>query len=171
MTPEFLTRERKRFADVMAARTTDWDLLELFKKLAVSKLFADAVKPYCYADLITAASRRIKDEEVPFLLKAVERTGAARMVREVLSKDEADVVLRQVVRRAFLHAPREEGPLMEVFLWCERTGIAPERGHTLALAIEAKMDMDDLDTICDLTHDAYYPTLRSRRAEALALAA
>lgn len=57
---------------------------------------------------------------------------------------------------------------MEVFSWCERTGLTPERGHTLALAIEAKMDMADLDTICDLTHDAYYPTLRRHREVALA---
>ena len=64
----------------------------------------------------------------------------------------------------------DESCLMEAFARLELSGVSADRGHTLALALEAGMTIDELDPICDLTFYAYYPAMRPKPAE-LALAA
>jgi hypothetical protein len=168
MNREALTAERGRFAKVMATRTNTGELLELFQKLEVSDKFSEEAKLYCYGDLIETASRRVSDAQVQLLMQAVEQSGAAKKARAVMSDEEGNAALMGLVARAFTCAPREEAPLMAVFLYCERVGITPERGFTVGLAIEAGMAIPDLDEILDLTHDAYYPTFAGRRALAAA---
>jgi hypothetical protein len=168
MNRDDLQNERSRFAKVMATRTNDRELLELFRKLEVSDKFSEEAKPYCYGDLIATAARRVGNAQVQLLMQAVEQSGAAKKARAVMSHEEGNVALMGLVARAFTCAPREEAPLMAVFLYCERVGITPERGFTVGLAIEAGMAIPDLDEILDLTHDAYYPTFAGRRALAAA---
>ncbi|KVP39939.1 hypothetical protein [Burkholderia ubonensis] len=155
MDQEFLTSERQRFARVMNARTTDAGLTELFQKLAASDKFSDEAKPYCYADLITEAVRRIGDAEVPNLLKAVEKHNVARKVRAVMSEEEGNKVFCGLVGRAFSRLPKETEPLLDFILYCERVSITREYAYTIALALEAGLSYDLMDDICDLTHEAY----------------
>ncbi|WP_198389892.1 hypothetical protein [Burkholderia ubonensis] len=155
MNCDFLTNERQRFARVMEARSTDGGLTELFQKLAVSDKFADEAKPYCYADLITEAVRRIGDAEVPKLLNAVEKYNVARKVRAVMSEEEGNKVLCGLVGRAFSRLPKEPAPLLDVILYCERVGITREYAYTIALALDAGLSYDLMDDICDLTHEPY----------------
>ncbi len=160
MTMEEIKAERERFAKVIAARKTNREILELFERLGVSDKFSTDAKPYCYADLIAAAVKRIADRQVMALLEAVEQSGAARAVRTVLDTKEADIALRSLVKKAFTSSPMDEGALMEAFARLESSGVSAERGHTLDMALQAGMTTEQLDPICDLTFYAYYPTMR-----------
>jgi hypothetical protein len=137
MNRDDLQNERSRVSNVFATRTNDRELLELFRKLEVSDKFSEEAKPYCYGDLIATAARRVGNAQVQLLMQAVEQSGAAKKARAVMSHEEGNVALMGLVARAFTCAPREEAPLMAVFLYCERVGITPERGFTVGLAIEA----------------------------------
>lgn len=163
MTTQAYAEDRQRFSQVMKARRTDRELLDLFGKLALSDKFSDASKPYCYADLIAEAAQRVADKNVHLLMATIEEMGAAKKVRAVLSDEEAGVALRHLVKRAFDVSPMDEAPLMNVFMWSERAGVAPDRCHTLCLGLEAGIPMERMDDICDLTVLAYYPTIRERR--------
>jgi len=162
MNTEVIANDRQRFAHVMKARRTDRELLDLFGKLALSDKFSDEAKPYCYADLIWEGVRRLADKNVPLLLETVEQCSAAKKVRAALPAAKADKVLRELVKRAFTCSRMEEGPLMSVFMWSERTGVGSDRCHTVCLGLEAGMPMEVMDDICDLTVYAYYPTLPRR---------
>ncbi|MEX3983961.1 hypothetical protein AB4Y45_33790 [Paraburkholderia sp. EG287A] len=148
--------ERKRFAGVMDSRKTDGALIELFEKLAVSDKFAEAAKPYCFADLIAEAARRVAETSLPRVMDAVDRSNAARQVRASLDGSARDKALCGLVRRLFSVTPREEAPLMRVFDACGRVGIAPEPGFTLGLAMESGMPIEDLDEICDLSLNVHH---------------
>jgi len=154
MSPEFLANERQRFARVMAARNTDREMIELFDKLVQSDKFDAAAKPYCFADLIAEAARRVSDAALPRLMNTVDSSNAARQVRATLDEVARDKALCGLVRRLFNVTPREEDPLMRVFDECVRVGIAPEHGFTLGLAMESGMPIDDLDEICDRSLNA-----------------
>lgn len=170
MNSEQLKAERQRFAKVIAARKTNRELLELFERLGSSDKFSPEAKPYCYGDLIEASIRRVSDKQVMQLLEAIEVSGAANLVRAVYTAAEADVILRGLAKKAFKGSPMDEGCLMEAFVRLENSGVSSDRGHTLALALEAGMTTDELDPICDLTFYAYYPSMRPKPAS-LALAA
>lgn len=170
MTREHFAAERQRFAKVVAARKTNRELLELFEKLGSSDKFSPEAKPYCYGDLIEASIRRVSDKQVMQLLEAVESSGAANLVRAVYDAAQADIILRGLVKKAFKGSPMDESCLMEAFARLELSGVSADRGHALALALEAGMTIDELDPICDLTFYAYYPSMRPKPAE-LALAA
>ncbi len=166
MNREALTAERGRFAKVMSSRSTERELLELFDKLATSDKFSEEAKPYCYADLIETAARRVSDAQVSRLMQLVEQTEAAKKARAVMEFDEGSRALCWLVARAFKITPREEAPLMAVFLYCERVGLTPERGFTVGLANDGGVSIPELDEILDLTHDAYYPTFAGARQRA-----
>jgi hypothetical protein len=53
----------------------------------------------------------------------------------------------------------ESDPMLKVFLWSERIGVAMDRGHTVCLGLEGGITMDVMDDICDLTVYQYYPSL------------
>jgi hypothetical protein len=156
MNPEFLAKERERFARVMDARQTDRSLIELFDKLVVSDKFVPECKPYCFADLIVECARRGSDSFLPKLLEAVDRSNAARTVRATLDEDARDKALCGLVRRLFNVTPREEEPLMRVFDDCVRVGLAPDYNFTLGLAMESGMPLEDLDEICDRSLNVHH---------------
>lgn len=171
MTTQAYADDRQRFSQVMKARRTDGELLDLFGKLALSDKFSDPSKPYCYADLIAEAAQRVADKNVHLLMETVEQLGTAKKVRAELSDEEASAALRHLVKRAFDVSPKAEAPLMNVFMWSERAGVAPDRCHTICLGLEAGIPMEQMDDICDLTVLAYYPTIRERRQAGQAHAA
>lgn len=159
MEHEDLSSERARFAAVMSRQTTDWNLIDLFRRLATSDKFSDAARPYCYADLCVEAAKRVTDKSVPALMQAVEQFNVAKRVNYALQEVDAAVALRGLVMRALLQAERTVDPLMKVFLWAERTGITPNMAFTIGRAIEAGMAMDVADDLCDIVVYTYYPTL------------
>ncbi|HDR9103356.1 TPA: hypothetical protein QDB04_000075 [Burkholderia vietnamiensis] len=156
MNPEFLAKERERFARVMDARQTDRSLIELFDKLVVSEKFVPEAKPYCFADLIVESAKRVSDTFLPKLMEAVERSNAARAVRSTLEEAARDKALCGLVRRLFTVTPREEEPLMRVFDDCVRAGIAPDYNFTLGLAMDSGMPLEDLDEICDRSLNVHH---------------
>ncbi len=158
MDSEVLRGERARFAKVVAARKTNKELLQLFEKLDTSDKFNVEAKPHLFADLIDACVKRVSTRQTMELLEVMEQTGAARLVRAVNSAPEADDLLKSVVKKAFTSSPKETSSLMEAFVRLERSGVSEDRGHTLDLAFKAGMTVEDLDPICDLTFEAYYPS-------------
>lgn len=171
MKDEDLAAERKRFSKVVAARKTNRELLELFEKLDGSDKFLLEAKPHLFGDLIDAATRRISGRQVMQLLEAIEASNAARQMRAVTAKDKADVLMRELVKKAFTSDPKDESCMMEAFVRLERSGVSADRGHTVALALESGMPPDDVGDICDLTFYAYYPCMRKLVDETRAAAA
>lgn len=162
MNTDELTIERQRFAAVMKARRNDKELLGLFPKLALSDLFLEEAKPYCCADLIAEASRRLADKNVPLLMETVEQQSAAKKVRAGIPADQADVVMRVLMKRVFNSSPMQSAPLMQVFMWSERTQVGADRGHTICLGLEGGIAQTVMDDICDLTFYEYYPSIARR---------
>ena len=164
MSIESVEEQRKRFANVMAARRGDASLLDLFDKLLVSQHFSDDAKPYCFGDLIKEAARRIDEVNVPALQQVVERLQVPTLIREYFVAEEAELIgswFSGLVGKLFSVTPRQPEPLVALFKWFERVGISPlERVQTVGYALEAGMPESDLDVICDLTMFAYYGDTR-----------
>lgn len=163
MDADELFDNRQRFAAVMKARRTDKELLELFYKLVLSDKFIDSAKPYCYADLVVEAARRISDVNVAQLMQMLEERSVAKKVRMGIPHEKAEEAMRALMKRVFTSTPMQAEPMLKVFLWSERAGVAMDRGHTICLGLEAGISMEVMDEIHDLTFYEYYPCMPRRR--------
>jgi hypothetical protein len=159
MDADELFDNRQRFAAVMKARRNDKELIELFHKLVLSDKFSDDAKPYCYADLVVEAARRIADGNLGLLMQTLEDRSAPKKIRLGIPHEKAEVAMRALMKRVFASTPMESDPMLKVFLWSERIGVAMDRGHTVCLGLEGGITMDVMDDICDLTVYQYYPSL------------
>ena len=159
MNADDLFDARQRFAAVMKARRTDKELLELFHKLVLSDKFSDSAKPYCYADLVVESARRIADNNLALLMQAMEERKVAKKIRLGIPHEKAEDAMRALLKRVFTTTPMQGAPMLEVFLWSERAGIAMDRGHTMCLGLEAGIQMEVMDQIHDLTFYEYYPCM------------
>lgn len=152
-----LVAERERFADVMKARRSDKELLELFHKLVLSDKFSDEAKPYCYADLVVEASSRLAKSNLAQLQEILQARSVAKKVWLGTAEDVAQKAMAVLLARLFSNTPMIAKPLLELFLWSERAGISIDRGQTMCLALEGGVDMAAMDEIHDLTFYEYYP--------------
>lgn len=159
MTVDELNVERQRFASVMKARRTDKELLELFHKLVLTDKFSDGAKPYCYADLVVEAARRVSDNNLAQLVQLMEERSVAKKIRTGAAHEAAEVSMRALMKRVFTTTPKQPDALLTVFLWSERVGVGMDRGHTICLGLEGGIPMEVMDDICDLTVYQYYPGL------------
>lgn len=159
MTVDELSVERKRFADVMKARRKDHELIELFHKLVLSDKFTEAAKPYCYADLVVEAARRVADSNLALLMQTLEERSVAKRVRAGVPEGDAELAMRALMKRVFTTTPMQPDPMLKAFLWSERANVGFDRGHTICLGLEAGITMDVMDDICDLTFYQYYPCI------------
>jgi hypothetical protein len=159
MDADDLFDNRQRFAAVMKARRGDKELLELFHKLVLSDKFSDGAKPYCYADLVVEAARRIADNNLSLLMQTMEERSAAKKIRTGIPHEKAEVAMRALMKRVFASTPVQPDPMLKVFLWSERAGVAMDRGHTICLGLEGGITVEVMDDICDLTIYQYYPCM------------
>lgn len=151
-----LKEELNRFAGVVAARNSVAQLLDLFKLLHESTKFTEASKPPCFGHLIRECALRIPDKYLPDLQRKISEFNAAKRVRDFHMEEDADLLLRPLVARLMRATATDAHACTEVFFWLESSMIAPTRGHSLGLALEAGMTVEEVDPICDLTHPLYY---------------
>lgn len=159
MTNAELAAERLRFATVMKSRRGDKDLLDLFHKLVFSDKFTEDAKPYCYADLVVEAARRVSKDNLPLLQETLVARTVAKKIWTSVPEPIAEAAMVAVVARLFAEAPRVTAPLLQLFLWSEQAGVATDRGHTMCLALAGGISMADMDKIHDLTFYEYYPAI------------
>lgn len=159
MDADELFDNRQRFAAVMKARRNDKELLELFHKLVLSDKFSQLAKPYCYADLVVEAARRIADNNLALLMRTMDERSVAMKIRKGIPHEKAEEVMRALLKRLFTTTPMQADPMLNVFLWSERAGVAMDRGHTIGLGLEGGIPMEVMNEIHDLTIYQYYPAM------------
>ncbi|KVP16941.1 hypothetical protein [Burkholderia ubonensis] len=135
MLDKYLTAQRARFAQVMAARKTSRDLIGLVEKLAESDKFAIPAKPYCFADLMTACTERVTNSALEDLLVAIRDVWVGDIIRGTY-KDETDAIVRGLVRRALEAATKDETIERRLFMM-RFGGLVKDNEHALALAVAA----------------------------------
>lgn len=149
---ESVEQEVLRFRKVVDDRTRVGELLDLFRQLEKSVKFSR--KEHCFAVLVEQCVTRIPDDFFPELLERINKCNVVKRLRAELSVEEAEGALRPLVRRLFDVAPDSKAKL-RAFFQAEELGISDDRGHTLALLIDAGLPLEELGDICDATVDYY----------------
>lgn len=162
MNADDLFDDRQRFAAVMKARRNDKELIELFHKLVLSDKFSEGAKPYCYADLVVEAARRIADNSLKLLMDTMEERSVSKKIRTSIPHEKAELAMRALMKRVFAATPMRADAMLNVFLWSERAGIAMDRGHAMCLGLKGGISMVVMDEIHDLTVYGYYPSMAHR---------
>ena len=132
---KYLATQRERFAKVMAARKSSRELVGLVEKLAESDKFTIGAKPYCFADLVTVCTERVANTALEDLLVAIKDVWVGDIIRNAF-KDEADVIVRGLVRRVLEMTTKDDAIERRLFMMLFG-GLIKDNEHALALAVAA----------------------------------
>lgn len=99
--------ERARFEKVMHARKAPIELVELVDRLTESTKFAISAKPYCFADLVVEAGKRMDATSMPTFLAALQSMWVGDIIRGAYGS-QADGILCRFVRRVVDLSPTTE---------------------------------------------------------------
>lgn len=156
MQNETLQEELTRFQQVLKARKTPRDLLELFEKLSVSEKFSREAKPECFMLLIQEAARRVPGAQLPVMLGELTTLGTVEMLFNEIEKDRVHALFLEVTKQVLSGAPKTTKGMMAAFRGLELSGISSGRVDTIDMALKSGIDEDTVGAWCDLTFQAYY---------------
>lgn len=142
---------RTRFSQILAARKTGKQLIDLLDQLRASKKFTEAEKPVCFGMLVPEAAKRVAAHEALALLAAVRRSEALDKVRDVYDEDGAERIAAALVHRVMTSAPLARTPLVTSIDALIKSKVARDKGQVFSLAVLAGISPDTLDVMCDLT--------------------
>ncbi|KVP75100.1 hypothetical protein [Burkholderia ubonensis] len=135
MHDKYLTAQRERFAQVMAARKSSRELIGLVEKLAESDKFTISSKPHCFADLVAVCTERVTNSSLEDLLVAIKDVWVGDIIRNAY-QDETDVIVRGLVRRALEVATKDDTIERRLFMM-RFGGLIKDNEHALTLAVAA----------------------------------
>lgn len=151
-----LKEELERFKKVVADRRSVGQVLDLFKQLQQSTKFSAMAKPMCFGWLIQQCAERIPDSHLMQVQQLISDTSAASEVRRVYLREDAEEILRPLIVRLIRATKHDGQTCCHVFRWFESSGMAPDLGHSLGMAIDGGITEQEIDPICDLIHPFYW---------------